>query len=90
MPFRKGLAGPSSNAEYIYKSIARLDNEVKSGQGITLTPAQGLDLVLNLDRFITESAEYINTANSEFVASRETLKRWKTYHRYGDLLWKDL
>lgn len=53
-----------------------------------MTHAQGLDLVLNLDQLVTESANYVNTANAELAANRETSKQWHTYQRYGDYVGK--
>ena len=82
------MTDPCSNLLYIYKSIARLADQAGSGQGITLTHAQGLELVLNLDQLVTEAANYVNTANAELAANRETSKRWQTYQRYGDYVGK--
>lgn len=82
------LTGPCSNLFYIYNSIARLADQAGSGQGITLNQAQGLDLVMNLDQLVTESAKYVNAANAELAANKETLKQWHTYHQYGDYVGK--
>lgn len=38
------LTGPCPNLFYIYNSIARLADQAGSGQGITLTYTQSLDL----------------------------------------------
>lgn len=88
LDYTSPLTGPCSNLSYIYDSIAQLADQAGRGHGITLTQAQGLDLVMNLDQLVTESAQYVNAANPQLAANKETLKQWHTYQQYGDYVGK--
>ena len=82
------LNGPCSNLSYIYDSIAQLADQAGRGHGITLTQDQGPELVMNPDQLVTESAQYVNAANAQLAANKETLKQWHTYQQYGDYVGK--
>lgn len=88
LDYTSPLTGPCSNLSYIYDSIAQLADQAGRGQGITLTQAQGLDLVMNLDQVVTESAQYVNAENGQLAANEETLQQWHTYQQYGDYFGK--